>query len=373
MRLASDILHRWMASDRPLRQIPRTLAMALVLGLTAMLALAAITATPARDAPPSAATASASGQSAPGRGDLALYERIVGRVAAGEDYYAVAADEHRSRNYPTRPFVTIRPPTLAWLTAGLGMEGVRWLAIGLLVATILVWERKLAALGEPLIARAAFAILLYLGAIGVFTERNLLLHELPAGLLLTLAFGLYHRRWWGLALVAALAAVALREIAAHFLLAWLGFALLERRWKEVIALIAALATVAAGLFLHHAAVTDVLLPGDPASPGWAQALGPAFVLESLARFSFLLLVPAIIAAPLALLALLGWIGLPGRAGLFAAVWFSGFFAAIAVFARADNFYWVLLTMPAFLAGLVLAPRAMTDLIHAMKGPRERQI
>ncbi len=45
-------------------------------------------------------------------GDLALYRRISERVITGEDYYAAALAEQRAGNYPTRPFVTVRLPTL---------------------------------------------------------------------------------------------------------------------------------------------------------------------------------------------------------------------------------------------------------------------
>ena len=369
MRQAGWFFDRWAVLDRPLRHLPRGAATLLLIIFAAAMAFAAISAAPASELRPPAAgeTASISEGTPRDSGDLALYERIGDRVKQGEDYYTVAAEEHRARNYPVRPFVTIRPPTLAKVRAMLGPEGLRILAIALLGVTILVWERKLAKLGEPLVTRAGFAILLYLGAVGVFTEGNLLLHELPAGLLLTLAFGLYSRRWWWLALLCALAAVALREIAVHFLVAWIAVALVQRRWREVAALAAALVAVGIGLAFHKAGVEATLLPGDPASPGWVEALGPRFVLESLVRFSWLVLIPPIAAVPLALLALLGWMGLPMRTGMFAGLWFTGFFAATGLLAREDNFYWVLLTMPAYLAGLLLVPRAIADLMASARG------
>lgn len=53
-------------------------------------------------------------------GDDAMYQRITLRIASGENYYEVAADEHRSSRYPLRPFVTVRSPALAWSTVVLG-------------------------------------------------------------------------------------------------------------------------------------------------------------------------------------------------------------------------------------------------------------
>ena len=45
--------------------------------------------------------------------DLDLYENIINHVAAGENYYDAAARELRLGNYPLKPFVAFRLPTLA--------------------------------------------------------------------------------------------------------------------------------------------------------------------------------------------------------------------------------------------------------------------
>ncbi|MBA4161004.1 MAG: hypothetical protein C0515_02725, partial [Novosphingobium sp.] len=55
--------------------------------------------------------------------DLALYDRVIQRIGKGEDYYAVAAEEHRKANYPLRPGVAVRLPTLAYLSVWLGDTG----------------------------------------------------------------------------------------------------------------------------------------------------------------------------------------------------------------------------------------------------------
>ncbi|MGB3166656.1 MAG: hypothetical protein WBA68_07780, partial [Alteraurantiacibacter sp.] len=56
--------------------------------------------------------------------DLLLYRAIAERIAAGENYYAVAVDEQRARNFPVRPGLAVRLPTLAWLAAALGDWGM---------------------------------------------------------------------------------------------------------------------------------------------------------------------------------------------------------------------------------------------------------
>src|ERR1700712_2902582 len=50
------------------------------------------------------------------RGDAALYRAITARTAL-EGYYAAAISEQRARDYPVRPFVTVREPALASLSA----------------------------------------------------------------------------------------------------------------------------------------------------------------------------------------------------------------------------------------------------------------
>ena len=51
------------------------------------------------------------------RVEMDLYRAIDARVAAGENYYEAAAEEHREFGIPTSPFVTIRTPVLAWTSA----------------------------------------------------------------------------------------------------------------------------------------------------------------------------------------------------------------------------------------------------------------
>ena len=58
------------------------------------------------------------------------------------------------------------------------------------------------------------------------------------GLLALLALLLYRRNHWWPALVAAALALAVRELAAPFVLLWLVFALAEQRWREASAVAA---------------------------------------------------------------------------------------------------------------------------------------
>jgi hypothetical protein len=356
----------WNSLGRPLAKLPRWGALGILALLVATMAWSAWAVAPVDRAESThAASTNTSG------GDLALYARISERVAAGEGYYHAAMDEQRARNYPTRPFVAVRLPTMAWLHGVIGVNGVRALAALLLLANLVALYRRLAGQATHR-ERIGALVMLALGGAAVAAPQGGLVHEVLAGQLLTLALLLRSpQRWWPSLLLAALA-LAVRELAVPFVLLWLAFAVIERRWREAGAVAALLLVFAGGMVLHYLAVEAQRLPGDPLSQGWAGMIGPALPLMALSRLTALLVLPKWLAAHLAVLPLLGWLGLGGRTGLFATVWFAGFLTAMALFARPENFYWAQLVLPAYFAGLALAPRALTELAVKGFGPRERQ-
>lgn len=354
------LLCRWEASGRPLARLPRWAAL-LVLALTAAaMAWSALVTAPRSSAGPAAASAPAPRR---GEGDLALYAAVHARMAQGEGYYAAALAEHRARNYPIRPFVAVRLPTLAWLQAMLGLGGVRAIMLGLAGACLfaLHWRLKhLATWPERL---AALAILAAGGAAALATRAGLI-HELWAGLWLTLALLIRREECWWPALPAAAAALAVRELAVPFVLLWLAFALADRRRREAAAVAALLAVFAAGMALHFLAIQALRLPGDPVSQGWSAFAGFRLPLLATWRLTGLHELPLPLGAALAVLPLLGWLALGARLGLFAALWFAGLGLMVALFARPENYYWVQLGLPAYGIGLAFVPRAFLDLARA---------
>ncbi|QZH75742.1 MAG: hypothetical protein JY451_03880 [Erythrobacter sp.] len=352
--------------DRPLARLPRWGALVLLALLAGAMAWAAVSVGPVAQEAAPAETADATELDDEDGGDLALYRRISERVTAGEGYYPAAMAEQRAGNYPTRPFVTVRLPTLATLHAIIGLQGANWLAMGLLLSAILLFIHRLRALAQPA-ERIAAGVLLLLGGAAAITPEAGLIHELLAGLLLTLALALYDpARWWPALLVAGLA-LAVRELALPFVLLWLAFALVDQRWKEAAGIAALLLVFAVGMYLHYLGVEAQRLPEDAASQGWAAFAGYSLPLYAIASLTALLFLPTWLAAPLAILPLLGWLGLGGRLGLFATLWFAGFLTMVALFARPENFYWVQLTLPALFAGFAFVPRALADLATALRG------
>lgn len=358
------LLERWEALGRPFTHLPRWAAV-LVLALLAGAMVWAVTAaapvdqverariTAKAEAAPTAARSKASG-------DLALYARIAARVRAGEGYYVAAMDEQRASNYPTSPFVAVRLPTLAWLQALIGVDGVRWLELALVAACLWVVNARLTGL-VALPERVAALVLLAFGGAAAVVPLAGLIHELWAGLWLTFALLLYRpERWWP-ALLAAAAALAVRELAAPFVLLWLVFALAARRWREAAGVAALLTVFAGGMAMHYLAVEAGRLPGDPASQGWDALIGYGLPLMAVARLTGLALLPVTFAAPVAILPLVGWAAIGGRLGLFALLWFAGVFTMVALFARPENFYWAQLALPAYGIGLAFAPRGAYEL------------
>ncbi len=341
--------------ERPLRLLPRWLGIALLI-LTGIACVGNALSLQTLDKRLETLNAVRSEDGA--RVDMDLYRTINARVAAGEDYYEVATDEHRRSNYPTAPFVTVRTPVLAWTTALWGAAGWRAIAILLWVANISAWHAALAKRGSRFERMGAAGLVALFGVVALIPEIATS-HEALAGLMISLALAL-SERFFPAALALAVCASALRLLAVPFLILWTALAFSQKRWSRAMALGAALVVLAIGLVLHADAVAAARLPGDLVSDGWQALIGPALPLYGINLLTILQELPAWIAGPLGVLPLLGWAALGGRMGTLAFGWFLGFGLFVALFARLDNFYWMGLVVPAYGVGLVFVPRAVRD-------------
>lgn len=369
-----SLVERWSALGRPFEYLPRWGAAVVLALLAGALAWSAQVAAPCCKATRPAVTAPAAAPTVSGKlaqGDMALYARIHTRMIAGEGYYTAAMAEQRASNYPTQPFVAVRLPTLAWVQSAVGTDGVRWLALGLVAACLaaLNWRPALLA---SLPERLAASVLLVLGGGAALSPVAAYDHDFIAGLLLTLALLAHRPGRWGPALLAAGAALAVRELAAPFVVLWLAFALADRRWREAAAVAALLALFVFLMWLHGHAVEAGRLPGDLASQGWNARTGYGLPLTALGQLTGLRFLPESLAAPLALLPLVGWAAVGGRAGLFAVLWFAGLATMMALFARPANYYWAELGLPAYAIGLAFAPRGLAELVRSTIAPTSRQ-
>lgn len=308
--------------------------------------------------------------------DLALYDRVIRRIGAGENYYAVAAEEHRAANYPLRPGVAVRLPTLAFIASALGdtgrgaevlVPGLLGAAVVLVGCTLWAWWRRFGDEGlDPRTRRFAMA-LLFMGAALGLNRYYFVLHELWAGMLIALAMGLHRpgRKWLAALLVAALA-LAIREHVLPFVLLMAAMAFWRRDWKEGAAWTALILAFFGYLGWHLGQVAQQVLPSDPLGPAWLELRGLSGWLSTVVLSSNLRFLPHFIAGPLVVLAVLGWAGWKSPAGAFATLLYLGYGLAFMIAGRPDNFYWGAVIAPAMFAGLAFVPMAAKSLLKAAR-------
>jgi hypothetical protein len=293
--------------------------------------------------------------------DLTLYNKIIDRIAAGETYYSVAAQEQRAGNYPLRPFIVFRLPTLALISAVLVerlMIGLNWLLIASITAAW--WVRLDGAFQKP--GRRIIGVFWVISGYDIMGRPSLVVvHEVWAGLFIALALAIYRpNRWWP-SVLAALIAVMIRETALPFALLMGALALWNRSWREALAWIGIVGLFALILALHAEQVAAVTLITDAQSPGWTNFSGWPFFVLAMRLTTALRGFPVWIAAPLIPLAMLGWASWRSRTGLAGFLLFCGYALIFMVLGRRDNFYWGLIVAPTFLLGLAFVPNTLSNL------------
>jgi hypothetical protein len=331
----------------PARQARWGLGLALLLVLASWLAL--------RAPPP---TLRSSGDP----GDVALYAGIVEGMRQGGDYYRVAADSLRAGDYPLRPFVTFRLPTLAAVQAALPRWAVLAALWWLTAAVAVAWWMRLGPAFARWPPRLVAAVLLA-GGLAAFVQPDLAgFHEIWAGLLVALSLARRDGGRWGEAAAIGLMAVLIRETAALYVGVMLVLALMEGERREAVGWAAVLGVLAVAVGLHAHAVAQVVRPGDAASPGWTGMLGYGFFARTMVRSTALALAPLWLAAPLVSLALVGWASWRGPLGVRVTATLAAYALLLSLFGRADTFYWGLLAAPLLPVGLAFAVDGVRDLI-----------
>ena len=299
--------------------------------------------------------------------DLALYDRIIERVARGENYYAVAVEEQRRGDYPVRPGLAVRLPTLAFLHGWLGEDILQGLSILLLGATVFAWWRRLGE--EPGGARYRLigATLMVLGGSSTINRYYFVLHEFWTGMLIALALALHRPGRWHASLAVAALALLLREHALPFVRLMAAMALWRRDWREGSAWVLLILLYAAVLAVHLSTVAAYVGPQDPLGPTWLTLDGLAGWLSKIVLSSNLRFLPHAIAGPLAMLMVFGWAGWKSDAGRTASLLYLGYALAFMIAGRANNFYWGAVVAPAMFIGLAFVPMAARSLGRAALG------
>ncbi len=311
-------------------------------------------------------------KNANGQGDIHLYRSIIAAMRAGQGYYAGTAHLLRAQDYPLRPFIAFRLPTLAALLASIPDLAGQMLIALLCGGVIFAWTMRIAPALKTQESVGHASLLLLLGCLTVSTPTLAILHESWAALLIALSLALHRPahapgRWWPSVLI-ALFAVMIRELALPFLLLMTALSLYRRQWAESAAWTGAIALFGAALVFHMQQVGLVTTAADPASPGWSAMGGWPHLIASIHASTILTYLPATFTAALVPLALLGWAAWRDATGLATFLFLSGMSVLMMLFGRPDNFYWAAIVGPLFMVGLLFAPGALRDLARSARPP-----
>ena len=299
--------------------------------------------------------------------DLAFYDRVIERIGHGENYYDFIVEEQRARDYPVRPGLAVRLPTLAWIHASLGEPAMIALAIALLFACIWAWWNRLGEEPGGVRFRLLGTALMAMGGSLGLNRSFFVLHELWAGMLIALAFGLHRPGRWGAALLFAALALALRELVLPFVLLMAAMAAWRKDWREATAWIMLVAVFAAIMVWHLSLIAVQEVPSDPVGPDWLVLRGLSGWLGNIVLSSNLRLLPHELASPVVILMALGWAGWKSSAGTTGTFLYLGYGLAFMLAGRANNFYWGAVVAPAMFIGLAFLPMALPSLVRAARG------
>lgn len=339
----------------------------IALGLLALLLAACLTALVAPGPPPASRDPA---KAAEDRADVLLYESIVAGLRDGRGYYEVTATALRRGDYPLRPFVTFRLPTLAVVQSAMPMRVAIAMLYLLAAGVVLAWAIQL----RPVFRRPppfAIALVLLISGMAAFVQAELVhFHEVWAGLLIALSLSVRRDDRFAHAIGFGLMAMLIRETAALYVLVMAALALIEGRRREALGWSLALAVMVPVVAAHAWAVAQVVDATDPASPGWTGLLGFGFFVKTMSISTALAIAPGWCSALLVGLALFGWSAWPGGLARRALMTFAAYAMLLSLFGRVDTFYWGLMIAPSFLIGLAFVPDGLKDLITAA-GRRRR--
>jgi hypothetical protein len=93
-------------------------------------------------------------------------------------------------------------------------------------------------------------------------------------------------------------------------------------------------------------------------------LGFGFAVHVLVLATALSQLPLWLGAPLVGLSVIGWAGWRHPLAERVLIVLAGYALLLALFCRADTYYWVLLAAPVLLPGLAFAPDTIRDLVRA---------
>jgi hypothetical protein len=293
--------------------------------------------------------------------DTKLYRKITASVARGDPYYYAAVRDHRHHGFPLKPFVTVRLPTLAWISAAVGPTGAQITVLGLIALAVYAWLDVLGGLVFDRATRIAAFAVLALSSLLLINPITVVFHETWAGLLIAASIGLRRPARYSVSIGLGLAAVLFREMALPYLIMMAALAAYEQSWRETKGWCLAIVVAAVCFAAHAHAISGLLQPGDLRSQGWTGRGGWAFFISAATQTGLIGVLPAVLAPLLVPLSLFGWLAWKSPHSLRVSGLLLGYLVALMTFARPENSYWALLISPLLLAGLGLVPAGLATL------------
>jgi len=280
-------------------------------------------------------------------GDAVSYARIIERMRGGEGYYPAAHEVLVADGYGTRSVFNWRTPAWPTILAALPPGGGQVLLDGLALGGLLLTFRMLRSAGTAVAAVSALAVALSFGA--VMAPEAVVFSEVAAGVLILVSVAAYGNGWRWLGLVAAIAALFLRELTLPYVLVCVVLAIRGYRWQKFVAWGVGLVAYAAYFAWHWSMVLGQLGPMDRAyGEGWVAFGGLDFVLATAGFNGLWALGPDWLPAVLLPLGLLGLWAWPKGRGL-ATV--GVYLVAFLVVGKPFNAYWGAVYTPVLMLGL----------------------
>lgn len=302
---------------------------------------------------------------ADGTGDVAAFEAMARRVAAGESYYPVFGDELRARGYPAKSVFNWRTPlllsTLARVPDLLSRAVLTALGVLLFLATV-----KITAHGR--LWTAASNIMQAGAAVPVLAAGAIMIGEVWAGLLIGLSACLFALRRTTAAVAIGLLALFVRELAAPYCAACAAAAVFGRRWREVAGWAAGACLYGAYYVWHAVQVYAHQLPSDTAHPSPWLNLGGVHSLLLMADWHAWLLPAPHWATAAALSAVIVGAAAPG-APLQARAGTAAYVVFFMLAGQSFNGYWGLLAWPVWAVAAGYGLQTLVDAGRALAGPR----
>jgi hypothetical protein len=221
--------------------------------------------------------------------DAQTFALVVERMRTGEGYYAAMGAELRQHGYPTlHPFNWRTPLHLSALALA---PWAVWRAV-LTALLVMLYVGVMMTVRSGAAAPAANGLMLGVLVVTAATDA-VFVSEVWAGVLIGLSICAYALARRPIAIVLALTALMVRELAAPYCVVCTLLALSERRWREGAAWAIGAAAYASYYSWHVAQVLAQRTPADIAhGSGWLTFPGVPFLQATLLKLGWFALLPA---------------------------------------------------------------------------------